>query len=971
MNYIICSYGALEEVQSYYQTECIKYGYANSIETYLKEQLFINGTTFLFENETSNYQSFYIVGKMCRALVQLHNTLKECLYIKRIFFQDSDDYYQRKLPYLYPMDGQWGIVSERVANAGVINEVDDQRVLIAERLSNMRNRKDFLQFEEEWHQQDLYNKILMEESIRVEEESVTKVKQIVIEKSVCMLYLKEWKREDIFDCFIEYTWKEGRIALGTPAVINQDQCLIQFEELESNQMNQLLRAQKSSEAGTIKILNIGERTRLKRQRTALEKLYNEQTVNPNLKVLLMNQMKGIQNVTNNDPGKYRKYLSRFGENSMQKEAFLHAIGSSDLYLIQGPPGTGKTTVITELVNYIVDHDQKVLISSETHIAVDNVLERIQHRDNFFPIRLGNEEIVTPVNRDYLIDRSVENLLRNTREKGRQQDQDYQNPQEAESTIRIRLNDAICKIEEKITETKVRLGLNSFSKFDLKRIASYQEKVSSCAELYEHLRKLASEYDNWKRKVEEVQLKIHEYELSIRIGKEAKDNYGASAKSFMDSFRVKEEEARINISKMKLCLQKLNEDSIEKQYLKLKQEFLVKKEELERDRLFVERKRTKKEISLKEYVYQIQNGICDILDMENKKKMCKDQFELDMKEEIKKYEYRKHLLEKTRDIRKDWFEKTETAGVNAYFQDLYIDMANVICATCSGITATTNRRFQEMSYDYVIVDEAAKCNTLDLLIPLTMGKKIILLGDHKQLAPMIDDSRLKDKLDESVIESIRENTLFKKLYEERVSESCKCMLDTQYRMDDLICKFISNTFYESKLINGCGKRNHGIKELSSTMLWLDCPRSKEILVGTSYRNDVEAELIVKFLDFLDKKSVSKKTVGIISPYRRQVDRISELLKERAYLNLDVENSTIDAFQGKEKQIIIFGLVRSQRISGFLKDANRLNVAISRAQELCAVVGDVNMVSQKNAGLLANLHQYMATHGCIYNENLCNL
>ena len=96
---------------------------------------------------------------------------------------------------------------------------------------------------------------------------------------------------------------------------------------------------------------------------------------------------------------------------------------------------------------------------------------------------------------------------------------------------------------------------------------------------------------------------------------------------------------------------------------------------------------------------------------------------------------KNDLIATQEIRKEW-EQGLTLQQD-FLEELCIHMANVVCATCSGVVSNENRYFQNKKYDYVIIDEAAKCDTLDMLIPMNMGRKIVLVGDHKQLKPILD------------------------------------------------------------------------------------------------------------------------------------------------------------------------------------------------------------------------------------------
>jgi superfamily I DNA and/or RNA helicase len=286
--------------------------------------------------------------------------------------------------------------------------------------------------------------------------------------------------------------------------------------------------------------------------------------------------------------------------------------------------------------------------------------------------------------------------------------------------------------------------------------------------------------------------------------------------------------------------------------------------------------------------------------------------------------------------------------------------NAVFATCTGIASTDNGRFAEACYDYVIIDEAAKCNMLDLLIPSTMGKKLILVGDHKQLYPMLETECIKDELTEEQIKELREHILFKWMYEENIPEKFKIMLNRQYRMEKNISEFVSSRFYDGKLI--CEKD----KENQSSMVWVDCEESEEVNKGTSYQNPNEAQVIVKLLSRLDETYKKGTAVGIICTYKAQAEYIKSLIKDKVWNNIDIECSTVDAFQGKEKHTIIFNVVRSKAITNFIKDENRINVAVSRAQEYLYVVGSAALVKNGKSGVLRDLYEYIRNHGDLQNS-----
>lgn len=972
MNYIICSKSAVVEAERFYNEACKLDGYHESLEVFIKESLFINSESFLYENDCQQSGEFYIWGRQFKGLLQPHYSKKNAFYLKKIYVLKGEEFY-RKLPYLYQMSGKWGVVSEEtvpyIQQPGLEN---GQQIELRKFVEGMDSRYGLRRFEEQWNKEDQYNKFLTEVAVKKENNSVTQVAKIEVNKSVCSIYLDSWKECFETEQIVEYCSNSINLQLGKPSKVERDKKKLVFEELHAETLERILTLAKQGSYGTAKMVDLGRKVRLKRQRTAIEKLYNERTVNPKLKYLLMNELDHIENDTSDlKVEELHPYLTRFGDNVMQKQAFLGAIGSSDLFLIQGPPGTGKTTVISELVNYITASNQKVLISSETHIAVDNVLERIDQKENVFPIRLGKEESVTEDNKKYLLDYRVQALIENVKQQARQSELQYKDLTHAKEVIRDKWERKIESYSDQINQLKKSLQLNTFTRHDLNRVLGYQEKVSECSDLYQKLKQLEEEVADEQKVIERLKEEIHSAEMRIALIQENKSKYGEVGVLLSDSYKEQESHDRRQIEKLAKELEHVRRNSAEKTLKQLQHVFIQKCDELDRDKLFLNRKRRDKTISLREFVYQIQNGVRELLYLDQKRKKEQEHLESNIQRELSELSHQKELLDKTKHLRNEWEAALETEEAASYFQDLYIEMANVICATCSGIASTANQMFQDMSYDYVIIDEAAKCNTLDLLIPLTMGKKIVLVGDHKQLSPMIEETEGDSALNPEIIRSIKENTLFKKLYEERVADSCKCMLNTQYRMDEMICNFISNTFYEGKLKNGCGEKHCDVVKIPHSMMWLDCKQSSEKKVQYSYQNEAEADLIIQMLDFLEQNLSQRKTVGIISPYKKQVELLAKRLQDRKYQNVDIENSTVDAFQGKEKQIILFNVVRSKYISGFLKDKNRMNVAISRAQELFVVVGNQEFIKRSNAEVLGELYHYLQKKESVYNANLCEV
>jgi DNA polymerase alpha-associated DNA helicase A len=223
-----------------------------------------------------------------------------------------------------------------------------------------------------------------------------------------------------------------------------------------------------------------------------------------------------------------------------------------------------------------------------------------------------------------------------------------------------------------------------------------------------------------------------------------------------------------------------------------------------------------------------------------------------------------------------------------------------------------------------------------------------------------------------------------------------LLNTQYRMNEKIMKFSSQELYEDKLIADDTVKNHTLKDLISERYKNDKNILEEInsyddfgifdkplvLLNTSGLeffetkdpetlssfNVGETDLCKRMVDYLkDKLKAENKDIGIITPYSAQVSNLSHKITQDEYRGLEI--STVDGFQGREKEIIILSLVRSNQKNqvGFLSDKRRLNVAITRPRRMLIVIGDIDTITngnEKENSFLKNFGEYC-------NENATNI
>lgn len=312
-----------------------------------------------------------------------------------------------------------------------------------------------------------------------------------------------------------------------------------------------------------------------------------------------------------------------------------------------------------------------------------------------------------------------------------------------------------------------------------------------------------------------------------------------------------------------------------------------------------------------------------------------------------------------------------------YENLAEKYSNTTAATCQ--TCLDIRLENQQIFDLVIVDEAARANPLDLFIPMSMGKKVILVGDQKQLPHMLEPEilkLLKENPKYSNVEGM-EKSLFERLYESfgKGRKERTVFLNQQFRMHPDICSFVSEAFYEGQLKTS---PSIDIKQKTSSVLINDGKALTFINIsaargletrGHSKSRKAEADVICadvkKILD-IDKDG----KVGIISFYAAQDIKIQKQLEQ--ILNNEelsrVQSGTVDSFQGKEFDYVLLSCVRSNKpkgdgevhIVGFLDKPNRICVAFSRAIKQLAVYGDGETLAQ--IPYFSNLMTICKESGC---------
>ncbi|BDS11282.1 AAA domain-containing protein [Aureispira anguillae] len=603
-----------------------------------------------------------------------------------------------------------------------------------------------------------------------------------------------------------------------------------------------------------------ETSQFRKQVDACEKFQQSDVANPALcsilatpeTVVLPNNKRLFQD----DYDRFNATLfnEQLANDTTQSEAVLEGLNQKPIYLIQGPPGTGKTTVIVELIQQIIQQKKtaKILLTSQSNLAVDNVLERIkkinESAQQSLPfIRLASTHAI-----------EKENVT----------------PEVLPHTF-----------ERKLDEwTK---GVSKRSERHLETLFPKEYKQKELIQLYHDYASLKGKA-GWKTFVQKLKLRS----TYLKRLFENCDTLPAAELVFQEVLGQK--------------------------FLELKQ--------IQRDWV------------------AFLNGVNIDIGSHKKQAMLRD-------------------------------GSTEVDFLTAMMRDI-----NIIGATCIHIASGKYSRIN-FQFDYVIMDESSKASPPETLVPINMGRNIILIGDHKQLPPVVTRDKkvrknVKEELEDNGLDFNKEfgTSLFETLIEAFQKDDKKSpftkMLNIQYRMPRQIGSLISRFFYEGKLQNPSFDipmdKEHGLKFKKETSIVFistsnrENPSDNGNLVDR--KNNCNAKVIEETLEKLNALyagNLERKqplTIGVIAGYRGQVALLKKIDlakynnfvvkptgadagKKDKYL---IEINTVDQFQGTERDIIIYDVVRSspnpRDVIGFLDDYRRINVAFSRVKRLLLVIGD---------------------------------
>ena len=686
---------------------------------------------------------------------------------------------------------------------------------------------------------------------------------------------------------------------------------------------------------------------------------NKKPVNPRLRDFIFDSSKAeptfkleIDDEDIPELSEYKELESRqlLSLNQSQKNAVLRALYANDLCLLQGPPGTGKTTVIAELIwqHILKDPTKKLLLTSETNLAVDNALEKLMGSRNvnealspylsiIKPLRFGKSSKFEEDGKKYSVER-IEKWL----------DDEYEEELVYENEV-ASLDSATEEALDDPEDGDVNSNaVQQWMSMIAQRAQAYAEQNPRYVELADTYRaSLCSPDGITKRFFKEKYFK-HANVIGSTCSSTGSPSFAADyarvcSSAIYDKF-VEKEGYKQTISDIKGLIVAANNVDSSFQDTALS---IIKK--------IMRENNVKTEDELRELLDNPTDNVRHFL------------FNYDLRSLL-----RPKRSKKSQTI-------LERLGFDS--EDEFNQMKNIY-------------------FDTVIMDEASKATPPDLVLPLCFGRKSIVIGDHRQLPPMLNEQDFKEALlslnDEKATalandidrQFVDTSQFARLILNPNVSKSIKSVFTEQYRMHPQINDAIKQFYKNDEGGLSCGldltkvdcpdlsepeSRYHGFYHPGFIspdvhVLWVKVDEPEQRSDSKALYNEKEVEAVKRVLQYLkhsegfkeymqywddnirsEERRNLEKEIGVISFYGQQVKYLNEVKSFARNNGMRVKLNTVDKFQGMERNIVIVSTVRSDKYKtaqgivpndnpGFAKSPERLNVALSRARRLLIVVGN---------------------------------
>ncbi|GAB2766447.1 AAA domain-containing protein [Streptomyces bullii] len=606
---------------------------------------------------------------------------------------------------------------------------------------------------------------------------------------------------------------------------------------------------------------------ISRQRDALSAVAAGQTANPLLRQIIDNPAA----IPSRPPAEVTSWF-RADLDKSKRDVVAHALGSQDLLLVEGPPGTGKTTVIAEIVEQTLKRNPhaRILIVSQTHIAIDNALKRIEDAGISGLVRLGHvgDPRVAESAQPLLLDKQIKKWTQGVRARAEK----YLDAVAAGNQMEARHLKAALVLEE-LASVAASLA-HVAAKLEELSNRPAPDRTSSARDLAEELVTTRARHEQLLQQRSELFAQVQSMltgELTLR-----EDLSAADARDAVEALLGPSRPGR---------------------------------------------------------------ELMDLLRLQG-----------------------------------EWLQRI---GTDQNLISAFLRTRQVIGGTALGFLG--HRAVRDLDFDLCIFDEASKATATEALVPLARAKRWVLVGDTNQLPP-IDEDLLRDEkimADHQLIPELVMTTLFQYLAN-CTDTPVKHLLREQYRMTPTIGNMISTCFYNGKLISPNDHTLPGYDTINKPVLWLDTSalpgrrESDRTTAETSISNPLEAKLAMSRLEVIDQ-AIDKKVIKVpegkrldvlvIAPYGRQVQELTRRLASLKLKHITPEVLSVDAVQGRECDLTVFSVTRSNMHGhfGFLGQPywRRINVALSRARFGLIIVGDAGFCRSK-PGALRDVLDYISGH-----------
>lgn len=678
-------------------------------------------------------------------------------------------------------------------------------------------------------------------------------------------------------------------------------------------------------------------------------------------------------------------------NPAQQEAFQRALTLPDLLLVWGPPGTGKSRTITEIARCYCKQGRRVLITSGTHKAVDNVLEQFLNDKSLTVIRFGHEDrILEAVRASLTIDEQTRKMKQQIEKRTQELSQQLKTFMQEKNAVQSQVVQAQAVLSQWEGNQHRLQELHMLMSYARQRIENdYQPRIQALATSQQVLTTRLQKYRHTTALWQQKKLQADQKRNKPVLG-------------FFYRWRANTFQKRLEGLSLLIAATQQDETVAHKEYDSIRLQF---QNALNSDPEYCLHTNAMATVGSQEAGYLAQAYNCVQIILQKTHGLLPpfvgETTGNNLQHYVAQILAKTTILEKRAVLLSNWQNELETSAEQLTPEVLRY--ADIVGATCIGVA--TAKGLADLDFDLVIVDEAGQISTPNLLVPLVRARRAVLVGDHMQLPPFVDSGiktwvkslppQTLQELDldddefggDTFLSAFTRSTFEQLLFAQPSRENLVSFTE-QRRMPRIIAEFASRHFYNGQLTTVRDSEPGGQDVLfQSMMAFVDtsnltieirkeqkCARTEE-WGNTGFINRCEAHLIARLATHYEQ---NKNEWIVIVPYKAQADYIISLLEkliEMPDFHWNERIATVDSFQGGERKTIIYGFTRSNTAGnvGFLTDLRRFNVAITRAKQQLVLVGDFSTLTSTNdpgfRELMLSLRRYVKECGELLTYEEC--